>query len=615
MNATIEEKLKLLPDAPGVYRMYDAGGTVIYVGKAVNLKNRVRQYFRDSKGHSPKVRAMVSHIEDLETIQVTNEREALSLECNLIKQYRPKYNILLKDDKHFPYVRIDMKQDFPRVETVRRVANDGARYVGPFLSSTPLRESMAILRDHYPIRHCKKDLKKAMARRERPCLMYHVGKCCAPCSGKVSREEYHAMLEEIVAFLSGSTEGVTRELERRMEEASEALDFERAAMLRDRIRAIRSLSEKQTVIAVTDARMDVFALGRQEDKALVYALFVRGGKVIGTEPYRMEADPEEPDGAVMAAFLTQYYEDGSGVVPEILVHTEPDGISGIAEWLSGLAGRKVFLHRPERGDKKKLADLAYRNCLDLLEKDATLQKRAWERGEGALAQLSGLLGLDEVPARMECYDNSHMQGRDTVSSMVVFTDGQPDKKAYRRFRLRSEAGGDDLLAMREVLTRRFERAEKQDPGFLPLPDLIVIDGGKTQLEVAEEVLREKGLDYIDAIGLAESFELIYLPDRDDPIVLPRSSAALHLIERIRDEAHRFAITYHRSLRAKRDLFSVLDRIPGVGEKRKRALFDHFDTMQDIRSADVEALSAVPGVSRPAAESIYAYFHSDTEKKE
>ena len=608
MNRTIEEKLKLLPDAPGVYRMYDAEGTVIYVGKAVNLKNRVRQYFQDSKTHTPKVRAMVSHIEDLETIQVRNETEALSLECNLIKQFRPKYNILLKDDKHFPYVRVDLRQDFPRLEMVRRISNDGARYVGPFLSSTVLRESMAILRDHYPIRHCKKDLKKAMARRERPCLMHHIGKCCAPCSGKVDREEYHAMLGEIIAFLSGNTEGVTGELTKRMEQASESLDFERAAILRDRIRAIRALSEKQAVIAVTDSRMDVFALGRQEEKALVYALFVRGGKVIGTEPYRMEADPEEPDGAVMAAFLTQYYGDAGGIVPEILVHTEPEGADRIAEWLGGLAGRKVFLHRPERGDKKKLSDLAYRNCLDLLEKDATLQRREWERGEGALAQLSGILGLDEVPARMECYDNSHMQGRDSVSSMVVFTEGQPDKKAYRRFRLRGEEGGDDLLAMREVLTRRFERAEKQDPGFLPLPDLIVIDGGKTQLEAAEEVLREKGLDYISAIGLAESFELIYLPGRDDPVVLPRSSAALHLVERIRDEAHRFAITYHRSLRAKRDLFSVLDRIPGVGEKRKRALFDHFDTMQDIRDAGVDALAAVPGVSRPAAESIYAYFH-------
>ena len=613
MNQIIEEKLKLLPASPGVYKMLNDRGEVIYVGKAISLKNRVRQYFQSGKNHTAKVTAMVAHIADFETIQVRNEMEALSLESNLIKQFMPKYNILLKDDKHFPYVRIDLKQDFPRVEMVRRLKKDGARYLGPFLSGILLRESLAIVRDHYPIRHCKKDLNKAMARRERPCLMHHVGKCCAPCSGRISRESYHAMLEEIISFLSGNTDKVLRELKGRMEEASEGLEFERAALLRDRIRAIESLSEKQAVIATSHSRMDVFALGRLKDKAIVFALFVRDGKVIGTEPYRMEADAEEDDGAILSAFLSQYYTEAQQVVPEILTYQAADDAEAIGAWLSDLAGRKVHLHCPQRGDKKKLADLAYRNCLDLLEKDATLQRRAWERGEGAMAQLSVILGLEALPERMECFDNSHMQGRDTVSSMVVFTGGQPDKKAYRRFRIRAEAGGDDLISMKEALARRFDRAKAGDPGFLPLPDLLIIDGGITQLNVALEVLNEQGLDYIPAVGLAESHEWIYQPGEDQPLELPKNSPALHLMERIRDEAHRFAITYHRSLRQKRALFSILDQIPGVGEKRKRALFDAFTTLEEMKAADVETLASVPGMSRPAAEAVYGHFHKGESK--
>lgn len=611
MNDLIAEKLKLLPSSPGVYKMFNDAGEVIYVGKAISLKNRVRQYFQSGKNHPPKVAAMVRHVADFETIQVTNETEALSLESNLIKQFKPKYNILLKDDKHFPYVRIDLRQDFPRVEIVRRVKRDGARYLGPYLSAILLRDSMNVVREHFPIRHCKKDLKKAMARRERPCLMYHVGKCCAPCSGIVTREEYHAMLEEIIAFLSGDTNEVLRRLTVQMNEAAEALEFERAAYLRDRIHAIESLRDKQVVIGTNHAMSDVFAVGRLGDDVLVFALFVRDGKVIGTERFCMDASPEEQDAEIMSAFLTQYYGESDIIPPEILVHTAPVGMEDIAFWLSQQAGRKVHLHLPLRGDKAQLAQLCYRNCIDALEKDAALQKRAWERGEGALVQLTGILGLETVPERMECFDNSHIQGRETVSSMVVFTDGQPDKKAYRRFRIRAEAGGDDLIAMREVLTRRFARAKNGDPGFDRLPDLLVIDGGPTQLGVALDVLGELGLSFVPTIGLAEQHELIYVPGQDAPLELPRASAALHLLERIRDEAHRFAITYHRSLRQKAALFSVLDGIDGVGEKRKRALFDAFTTLDAIRNASVDSLSAVPGMTRSSAEAVYRYFHPDT----
>lgn len=608
MNQIIEEKLRLLPSAPGVYKMFNEAGEVIYVGKAVSLKNRVRQYFQSGKNQPAKVAAMVRHIADFETIRVSNETEALSLESNLIKQFKPKYNILLKDDKHFPYVRIDLRQDFPRVEIVRRVKKDGARYLGPYLSALLLRESMNVVRDHFPIRHCKKDLKRAIARRERPCLMHHVGKCCAPCSGKVSREEYHAMLSEVIAFLSGDTAGVLRELEAQMESSAAALDFERAAYLRDRIHAIRSLADKQVVIGVNHSMSDVFAVGRLDGAVLVFALFVRDGKVIGTERFRMGALSDESDADIMAAFLKQYYAEADSIPPEILVHSEPSELPQIQSWLSAAGGRSVRLHRPQRGDKAQLASLCYRNCIDALEKDAALQKRAWERGEGALAQLTGILGLETLPQRMECFDNSHIQGRDTVSSMVVFTDGQPDRKAYRRFRIRTDTGGDDLAAMREALSRRFARAKNGDVGFDALPDLLIIDGGRTQLAVATEVLDAFGLSFIPAIGLAELHELIYVPGREAPIELPRASAALHLLERIRDEAHRFAITYHRSLRQKTALFSVLDEIDGIGDRRKRALFDAFTTLNAIKSADVDTLAAVPGMNRPSAQAVYDYFH-------
>lgn len=607
MNERIAEKLKLLPSAPGVYKMFNAAGELIYVGKAISLKNRVSQYFQSSKNHAAKVVAMVRQIDDFEYIRVSNETEALTLECNLIKEYRPKYNILLKDDKHFPYIRIDVRQDFPRLEVVRRVKKDGAKYLGPFLSGLLLRDNIQLVRDFYPIRLCKKDLKRAMARRERPCLMYHIGKCCAPCTGSITRETYHAMLDEVIAFLNGHTDAVLKTLRLQMEQAAENMAFERAAMLRDRIRAIESLNEKQSAIDVHQTVMDVFALGRLEENAVVFALFVRNGKVIGTERFRMEAAPDEADADILSAFIKQYYAESPSIMPEILLYQDVSDMEAIAAWLSAAASRKVYLHRPVRGEKRKLTELAYRNCIDALEKDASLQKRAWERGEGAVAQLSGLLGLETIPKRLECFDNSHIMGRDTVSSMVVFTDGQPDKSAYRRFRSRLNHGGDDCVAMREALERRFDKALNGDAGFLPLPDLLIVDGGRTQLHVALQVLSENGIDCIPAIGLAETNESVYMPDAEQPLFLPRNSAALHLIERIRDEAHRFAISYHRGIRQKNALYSVLDRIAGVGDKRKRALFDAFLTLDAIKAASVEELAAVKGMTLPCAQQVHEYF--------
>ncbi|MEA5048862.1 MAG: excinuclease ABC subunit UvrC [Eubacteriales bacterium] len=612
MNSIIEEKLKLLPSSPGVYKMFNAAGEVIYVGKAISLKNRVRQYFQSSKNHPPKVTAMVRQIADFEYIRVANETEAFSLESNLIKEFKPKYNILLKDDKHFPYIRVDLRQDFPRLEVVRRVKKDGAKYLGPFLSGLLLRDGLALVREQYPIRQCKKDISRMIARRERPCLMYHIGKCCAPCSGEITREEYHKLLDEVLSFLSGNTSEILRSLNEQMDTAAESMDFERAAILRDRIRAIESLNEKQAVIATTNTMLDVFALGRLETNALVFALFVRNGKVIGTEKFRMDADIEESDADILSAFLSQYYAESATFVPEVLLYQDASDMEAISEWLGGLAKRKVEVHRPQRGEKRRLTEMAYRNCLDVLEKDASLQKRAWERGEGALTQLSAILGLETVPSRIECFDNSHIQGRDTVSSMVVFTDGQPDKSAYRRFRIRAEANGNDLIAMREALMRRFQKAEENEAGFLPLPDLLVMDGGPTQLQVALEVLDHFSLDFIPTVGLAELSETIYIPNEALPIALPRNSAPQHLIERLRDEAHRFAISYHRNVHNRNALYSVLDDVPGVGDKRKRSLFDAFMTLDAIKSATIDELKSVPLVDSRTAETVYQYFHKQDQ---
>ena len=493
---------------------------------------------------------MVSHIADFEYILCQNEMEALTLEASLTKTLQPRYNILLKDDKHFPYVRLDEKKDFPRFEVVRRVKNDGARYFGPYLSGIALRDCLNLIRDSFPVRHCRKDIARAIARGERPCLMYHLNKCCAPCSGKVSREEYHALLENVCSFLEGRNQPVIDMLTGQMLDASERMEFEKAAQYRDRIEAVKHLAEKQRAMGTGDADRDM-----------------------------------------------------------------PENHAALAAWLREKCGHAVAIIRPQRGERLHQVMMAQRNGVEAIEKQRALETREWERTGGAMARLTALLGLDEVPDRMECFDNSHIQGRDTVSSMVVFLDGRPAPKEYRRYRIRAAAGGDDLVSMREALTRRFTRlrdelstAGQEGKAAPKAPDLLVVDGGRTQLTVALEVLSQLGLSHIPAIGLAERHEEIILPDEAEPIVLARNDPALHVLERIRDEAHRFAITYHRSLHVRTALLSELDGIEGIGEKRKRLLFDAFVTRDAIAAADVAALSAVRGMSRSAAEAVYAHFH-------
>ena len=607
MNDRIEAKLKLLPDKPGVYKMFNSCGELIYVGKAVNLKNRVRQYFRSSANHPPKVAAMVANIDDFDFVIVGNETEALNLESNLIKQNKPYYNILLKDDKHFPYVRIDYKQDYPRVEIVRRFRKDGAKYFGPYLSSYALRESITAVREHFPIRQCKKDIGKAIARGERPCLMYHIGKCCAPCTGRVTKEEYAALLDEVVAMFQGNCKGYIESLTQLMQEASDRMDFEKAAQYRDRIRAMQSISEKQIASSASDKSYDVFALARNELATVAYGLFVRGGNVISAESFNIGAD-DEPFSEIISQFLMQFY-NGMGQIPkEIVIMDEPEDLAAIESCLAEQCGHAVRIHIPLKGEKLKQGKLARANAEATIGRKRELTHREWERGEGALIELMQLVGMDVFPRRMECFDNSHIQGRDTVGSMVVFIDGKPEKTQYRRFRTKQAADGDDYLAMKEHLSRRFQRALDGDEKFAELPELLIVDGGRGQLNVALEVLEEFGLSHISCIGLAEKNEEIILPDRQESVILSRSSPVLQLLQRIRDEAHRFAITYHRNLRAKNSLYSVLDGISSIGDKRKRALYEKFLTVEAIKSASVEELKTADGMNITSARSVWNYFH-------
>ena len=612
MNEKIEAKLKLLPDKPGVYKMFNARGELIYVGKAINLKNRVRQYFQSSKNHPPKVASMVSNIDDFDFVIVGNETEALNLESNLIKQNKPYYNILLKDDKHFPYIRIDYKQDFPRVEIVRKYKKDGAKYFGPYLSGFALRESITAVREHFPIRQCKKDIRKAIARGEQPCLMYHIGKCCAPCTGKVTPEEYRLLLDQVTALFQGNCKTYIDDLTAKMMAESEKLNFEKAAQYRDRMRAMQSISEKQIASSASDNSYDVFALARNELETVVYGLFVRAGNVISAESFSINAG-DEPFSEIISQFLLQFYVGMANLPKEIIIMDEAEDVENIELLLQKQSGHAVKIHVPRRGEKLKQGQLAKMNAEETIGRHRELTHREWERSEGALTELMQIVGMDVFPHRIECFDNSHIQGRDTVGSMVVFIDGKPDKTLYRRFRTKQNTDGDDYLAMREHLTRRFRRTIDGDEKFAELPDLLIVDGGRGQLNVALEVLNDFGLAYISCIGLAEKNEEIVLPNEKESVILARSSPVLQLLQRARDEAHRFAITYHRNLRSKNSLYSVLDNIKGIGDRRKRALYEKFLTIDAIKAADMDELKSADGMNAAAAKSVYDYFHQTTDE--
>ena len=599
MTEALAEKLKLLPDSPGVYIMKDVRGKIIYVGKAVVLKNRVRQYFQSSRSQAPKVRAMVSHIADFETIMTANEVESLILEANLIKKHRPRYNIRLKDDKSYPYVKVTVQEDFPRVFITRRVMHDGARYFGPYTNVTALRDSLKLLRRLFPLRTCR-------IMPERPCLEYHIKRCLAPCVGKVSQEDYGAMIRAVLLFLEGRTDDVERALEQRMQHAAQAYHFEIAARLRDQLAAVRAATQRQNIVTGAGDQ-DAIGMARSSVGVCVQIFFIRSGKMIGREHFLLRGSEEESDVDVLRAFLEQYYNQATFVprevlLPQVLADADREVIQN---WLSEKkGGGRVVLLTPQRGTKRDLIVMATGNAEKFLADEQTRQSLSDQQTLGAVEELGRYLGLEKAPYRMECFDISHNQGQETVASMVVFEGGLPKKSDYRRFKIKSAEGKpDDFLSMREVTTRRYVGLPEEE-----LPDLIVIDGGKGQLSSALEIIRmEAGHKNVPVVGLAKQFELIFTEGCPDPVELPRRSASLYLIQRIRDEAHRFAITFHRKLRGKRNLVSVLDHIVGVGPKRRQSLWTHFGTLDKIKAASIEELAAAPGMNRPAAEAVFHFF--------
>lgn len=610
----IQDILKTLPDDPGVYIMKDESGEVIYVGKAKNLKNRVRQYFHSHKNHSSKVIAMVRKIRDIQYIIVDSEMEALILEANLIKKHRPHYNILMKDDKQYPYVRIDRQDPYPRVQIVRKVKKDGAKYFGPFLAAGSVAEILDTVSRNFPLRTCKKDILKSQQKRERPCLNYQIGRCSGPCANKISQEDYAEIVEQVCAFLQGKYDVVVEELRQKMEQASAAMEYEQAALWRDRMQAVERVIQRQKAAYASLEEWDVFSLGRLEDEALMQVFLIRDGKLLASERYPMEDVEQEPDREVVASFIKQYYLDLDRAPKLILVQqTLGEEQELIERWLSEKRGSKVQIVCPERGEKKKLVQMAQHNAIETLEKEKLHREQRYLRNEGATEELARAIGMMGGIHRMECYDISHTQGVYTVASMVVFIDGKPEKKAYRRFRIQSVEGIDDFKSMREVITRRLNRAMETDEqsvkSFGDLPDLMVIDGGKGQLSSAQEAMHSLGFE-IPMIGLAKRLEEIFLPNESEPVILDKHSPALHVLQRIRDEAHRFAITYHRSLRANGALVSELDQIPGIGPKRKKELLKEYKSIEQIKGAALEELLQTEGLDRKSAEAVYAHFHPD-----
>ncbi len=615
VSETLQLKIAMLPESPGCYMMKNVQGEIIYVGKAVNLKNRVRSYFRET-GHTPKVAAMVEHIADFDILLCDTNLEALCLECNLIKRHKPYYNILLKDDKHYPYLRIDLREPFPRLTLARRMEKDGARYFGPYIGATAVRQVIDTVRSVFPLRTCRKEL--PLKSPCRPCVNHEIGKCLAPCAGKCSAETYWDMMDGVIAFLSGDYEQVLKGLRRDMMDAAEKMQYERAAAIRDRIRDVEGMLEKQIAIRTDRAEQDVIALAQDGLDAMVQIVYVRGGRMIGGDHFALPREGNEDPGDVLASFLTQYYEDGNLIPRNVLVQALPDGAQEQLEaWLRQQKNAAVTLAQPKRGEKHELIRLASKNAMDALTKRNARASIREERTTGAAAALGRALGLDKPPRRIEGYDISNTQGLLSVASMVVFIDGVPAKKEYRQFRIRTVEGANDFASMNEVLGRRFthglkEKAEREAQGLSPiggkfsdLPDLVLIDGGPQQLRFARQALMDMGAD-VAMFGLAKKQEEIFLPDREEPILLDHHTPELHLIQRIRDEAHRFGITRHRALRGKAAIHSQLEDIPGIGPKRRKALLTHLGSLKAIREADEATLLHIPGMTKSAAEAVLAW---------
>lgn len=614
-----QHQLKILPDKPGVYIMKNSLGEVIYVGKAKILKNRVRQYFQNSKSHSEKVRAMVKNIAEFEYIITDSEMEALILECNLIKKYSPKYNIALKDDKFYPFIKITTNEDFPRVYVTRNFAKDGNKYFGPYTNGTAVYEVMGLIKKLFPLRTCKKAIIDG-GEPTRACLNYHINLCKAPCAGYISKDEYWKMINDIISILNGTDTSITKNLKKEMEKAAEELEFEKAAKFRDKILAIELISEKQKMFTVKEGDEDFIDIYTDEKDGCAQIFFVREGKVTGREHFMLENISDDPISEVISSFIASFYGGTAQIPKTIYVPEEIEDGELIEKFLTDKRGSKVWIKVPKKGDKKNLLDMVKNNAKIMLDQFKEKMVEEKELNKSALTELADVLGLDSLPSRIEAYDISNIQGVDSVGTMVVFENGKAKNSDYRRFKIKTVEGPNDYDSMREILSRRFahgldevnkikERNLEYSKGkFCIFPDLIMMDGGKGQINIALEVLNEFGVE-IPVCGLVKDDKhrtrgIIF---NNEEILIRRGSGLMNLITRIQDEVHRYAITYHRSLRDKRTLHSILEDIPRIGEKRRRNLLIKFGSIDNIKKATMEELLDTPGIDRKAAESIKQYF--------
>lgn len=605
----LEEKLKTLPVCPGCYLYKDKTGVIIYVGKAVNLRNRVRSYFQRGVTHSAKTRKLVSRIADVDIVVVDSELEALVLECNLIKQHRPQYNVRLRDDKHYPYIVLTVNEPFPRLLVTRRVKQDGNRYFGPFTNSGAVWQSLKLLYRLFPLVTCRKRWTNTES--QRPCLYYHMGQCPhAPCAGLADAVSYRAMVEDVSLFLEGKQEKLIKNLRVQMDESAENMQYEKAAKIRDQIAAVQTLVERQKVISTSDTDQDVIALVNDEGTSAVQIFFIRSGKLIGQEHFLLDGTDEEGLETATTEFVKQYYQDALYVPKEVILPAHLDETLIIEQWLKQKRGAKVTLTVPERGEKKHLLEMAASNAKLAIQQMRAHAANEHDRTLGALMELQEALDIDSPLERIECFDISTIQGAFSVGGMVVFEGGKPAKSEYRKFRIKvpvPTGEPNDFAMMREVLTRRFEEARKGNAKFAKIPDLIVIDGGKGQLSVVVEVLKELQIES-NVIGLAKQFEFIYRPGLSAPLVLPKNSQALFLLQRVRDEVHRFSITYHRTIRAKNATLSVLDGIHGIGPTRRRSLLKFFGSVERMRAASVDQLAAAPTMTKKIAGTVHGVLH-------
>ena len=614
----IEDELKKLPSQPGVYLMHDAKDEIIYVGKAVSLKNRVRQYFQSSRNKSAKIEQMVSRIARFEYIVTDSEMEALVLECNLIKEHQPRYNTMLKDDKAYPYIKVTVGEDFPRVMLARTMKKDKNRYFGPYTSAGAVKDTIDLIHKLYKIRTCSRNLPRDTGK-ERPCLNYHIKQCDAPCQGYISKEEYGENIRQVLEFLNGRYDGVLKNLEEKMKAASDAMDFEKAIEYRDLLSSVKKVAQKQKITSSNMEDRDIIAMARDDMDAVVQVFFVREGKLIGRDHFRMSVATAETKGQILSSFVKQFYAGTPFLPKELWVQYELEDMELIGQWLSARKGQKVRITVPKKGDKERLVELAEKNAALVLIQDNERNKREEMRTIGAMNQVAQWLGLENV-RRMEAFDISNISGYESVGSMVVFENGRPKRSDYRKFRIKTVTGPNDYASMKEVLTRRFthgmeeqkqlknQGVEKEFGSFTRFPDLLMMDGGKGQVNIALEVMEQLGLS-IPVCGMVkdDSHRTRGLYYQNVEIPIDRHSEGFRLITRIQDEAHRFAIEYHRSLRSKSQVRSILDEIPGIGDTRRKSLMRSFQSLDAVREASVEELCQVPGMNRAAAESVYQFF--------